>query len=77
MANLNDTITITESQIEAFRNNGHVLTRHLLSADEVAGYRDVINAAAYRYNTETRPLAERDTYGRAFLQIMNLHQLGA
>ncbi|MEC5145724.1 phytanoyl-CoA dioxygenase family protein [Chitinophaga sp. 212800010-3] len=77
MANLNDTITITESQIEAFRNNGHVLTRHLLSADEVAGYRDVINAAAYRYNTETRPLAERDTYGRAFLQIMNLWEVDA
>lgn len=27
---------------------------------------------AYQYNTEKRALQERDTYGKAFLQIMNL-----
>ena len=42
------------------------------TTDEIKIYRDVLNAAAYKHNTETRPMEERDTYGKAFLQIMNL-----
>jgi hypothetical protein len=38
----------------------------------VAAYREVINDAAYKYNTEKRKLEDRDTYGKAFLQTMNL-----
>ncbi len=38
-------------------------------------YRKAINNAAYRYNTEQRSLEERDTYGKAFLQIMNLWEV--
>ena len=37
--------------------------------------RAIINAAAYQYNTEKRKLEERDTYGKAFLQIMNLWEV--
>ncbi len=61
--------------ISSFRENGHTLTPAILSDDEVAAYRDVINHAAYKYNTEHRALAERDTYGKAFLQIMNLWEV--
>ena len=42
---------------------------------EIAAYRPVIAGAAMRHNTETRPLHERDTYGKAFLQIMNLWEV--
>ncbi len=44
----------------------------ILSPDEVAAYRAVIKNAAETYNTEKRSLKDRDTYGKAFLQIMNL-----
>lgn len=64
-----------DAQIESFRKNGHVLIPSLLDADEVASYRNVINEAAYKYNTETRDMKDRDTYGRAFLQIMNLWEV--
>lgn len=57
---------------DSYRRNGHALVRGLASADEVAAYRNVITAAVLRFNEEQRPLAERDTYGKAFLQIMNL-----
>jgi ectoine hydroxylase-related dioxygenase (phytanoyl-CoA dioxygenase family) len=60
---------------EEYRKNGHTLTRSVLRPDEMAAYREVINEAAYKYNTERRKLAERDTYGRAFLQIMNLWEV--
>ncbi len=69
---LDDNIEVSVSQIEAFRKNGHTLIESILQPDEVAAYRDVINEAAYQYNTEKRKLEERDTYGKAFLQIMNL-----
>lgn len=72
---LNDSIELDESLIKDFRKNGHTLTKGLLTTSEVDVFRDVINSAAYKYNTEKRELKDRDTYGKAFLQIMNLWQV--
>jgi ectoine hydroxylase-related dioxygenase (phytanoyl-CoA dioxygenase family) len=58
-----------------YQQNGHILLRGLLDAEEVATYREAIVAAADRYNTETRKMEDRDTYGKAFLQIMNLWEV--
>src|SRR5438067_10780563 len=63
---------LSADRIARYRHDGHILLRGVASAEEVAAYRPVIVDAARRYNTETRPLHERDTYGKAFLQIMNL-----
>jgi ectoine hydroxylase-related dioxygenase (phytanoyl-CoA dioxygenase family) len=57
-----------------FGQNGHVLMRGLATAGEVKQFRPAIVEATERYMTETRSLAERDTYGKAFLQITNLWQ---
>ena len=67
---LDETIIISPEQIAAFRREGHTLTKGVLRLDEVTAYRHAINEAAYRYNTEKRKLEERDTYGKAFLQII-------
>lgn len=69
---LNDAREITTSQAENFRKNGHILIPNVLDAGEAAAYRNVIVDAANRYNTEKRKMEDRDTYGKAFLQIMNL-----
>ena len=58
--------------VSAYRKNGHVLLRAVAQPDEVAAFRPVISSAVTRFNRESRPLSERDTYGRAFLQVMNL-----
>src|SRR5690606_36185653 len=63
---------ITDEQVREFERNGHTQTLNLLHADEAAAYRRVISAAADKFNEEKRDLADRDTYGKAFLQIMNL-----
>jgi ectoine hydroxylase-related dioxygenase (phytanoyl-CoA dioxygenase family) len=65
---------VPETNIVEFHEKGHTLIRQVLSADEIEVYRPVIVNAADRYNTEKRKLQDRDTYGRAFLQIMNLWQ---
>lgn len=72
---LNDYKHIADSQIEEFRKNGHILIPKVLDPKEVSVYRDVITEAANKYNPEKRKLEERDTYGKAFLQIMNLWQV--
>lgn len=72
LPDVNNTITLPQEQINKFREDGHTLTRGLLSPEEAAAYREVIVAAADKYNTEKRKLEDRDTYGKAFLQIMNL-----
>lgn len=72
---LNQFMNISQRQIDEFHENGHVLIRNVLSDAEVKAYREVINEAAYKYNTEKRSLEERDTYGKAFLQIMNLWEV--
>lgn len=63
---------LKSEQTGSFQQNGHILLRQVATPAEMAVYRPLIREAAYRYNTETRPLAERDTYGKAFLQIPNL-----
>ena len=72
---LDETRAIAPEDIKYFRENGHVLIRDIVSKPEISVYRDVINSAAYRYNTEKRGLEERDTYGKAFLQVMNLWEV--
>ncbi len=69
---LHETLCLDSEKISSFREEGHTLTPGILNADEITAYRQIINNAAYKYNTETRKLEDRDTYGKAFLQIMNL-----
>lgn len=63
--------------IESFRRDGHTIVRGLATAEEVAAYRPHIVAAGRQRNRETRPLEERDTYGKAFLQLTNLWRIDA
>ncbi len=72
LPDLSSDYALQPAQIEELRRDGHVLLREVCSPQELAIYRAAINSAAERHNTETRPLEERDTYGKAFLQIMNL-----
>lgn len=59
-------------QIKGFREQGHLLLRGVASPEEVVACRPLIKRAVERFNTETRALEQRDTYGKAFLQIVNL-----
>ncbi len=64
-------------QVRQYQQNGHILLRNVASTEEIAFYRTVIKDAALQYNTEKRALEERDTYGKAFLQITNLWERDA
>lgn len=63
---------ISVKQIADFQTNGHILLREVASQEEINLYRPKISEAVYKFSTEKRKLSERDTYGKAFLQITNL-----
>lgn len=73
--NLDTDFQVNQNQIQEIKDNGCTLIRTLANSEEIAFFRPVINEAAEKYNTEKRKLEERDTYSKAFLQIMNLWQV--
>lgn len=72
LPDLSSPYAVDDTDVVRYRRDGHVCLREVLPAADVAAYRPVISDAAMRFNTETRPIEERDTYGKAFLQITNL-----
>jgi ectoine hydroxylase-related dioxygenase (phytanoyl-CoA dioxygenase family) len=63
---------LSPRQIREYQNNGHVLLRGVASPGEVAPYREMITGIMSDFARSQRPVAERDTYGKAFLQLGNL-----
>lgn len=63
---------VPQERIREFQEKGHTVLRTVASPEEVAAYRPVLKSVALQQNTEVRPLEERDTYGKAFLQMWNL-----
>jgi len=69
---LDSGLTLTPDTISDYRANGWTLVRSVCAPDEIATFGPAITKAAMAHSNETRPLEERDTYGKAFLQVMNL-----
>ncbi len=60
------------STVSGFRADGHAVTHGLITREELTCYRSILLNSVNRLNAEKRRMEERDTYGKAFLQIMNL-----
>jgi Phytanoyl-CoA dioxygenase (PhyH) len=58
--------------IERYRTDGFVRLSGVLDPAELAHYGAEITRLTLALNTQDKPLDERDTYDRAFLQVMNL-----
>lgn len=63
---------LTEHQIAQFRRDGFIKLKEVLDAATLEHFGREITRLTVELNTERRPLAERSTYDRAFLQVMNL-----
>ena len=63
---------LNAAAIAFYRKNGYVKLKQVLSADLLAYYGKIITSLVFRLNTLDKPMCERTTYERAFLQIMNL-----
>jgi ectoine hydroxylase-related dioxygenase (phytanoyl-CoA dioxygenase family) len=63
---------VPEACLREYRERGHTVVRGLASPEAVAAYRPALLRAAPKGRYDHRPLAERDTYGKAFIQMFNL-----
>lgn len=66
---------VPKSAMEHFAEKGWVRLDGLLSSEELDAYRPVIEEVAPKARFDMRPLEERDTFGRAFLQLGQLRFL--
>jgi phytanoyl-CoA dioxygenase PhyH len=57
---------------EDFRRDGHVCLPGVLPQPDVESFRETVQAATAARKMEMPPLEQRDAYGQAFLQYMNL-----
>jgi ectoine hydroxylase-related dioxygenase (phytanoyl-CoA dioxygenase family) len=63
---------LTDEQKTQFDHDGHILLRNIAEEDVIRKFREPIRHACERLNSESQKLEDRDTYGKAFLQTMNL-----
>ncbi len=69
---------VLETDIRSrFERDGYVRIKNALAPDLVAHFGRRLTEATLRLNTDHRPLEDRDTYDRAFLQVMNLWRADA
>ena len=69
---LDETISLESGAAEQFVRDGHTVVRGLASAQEIAQFAPAIKEATRELSGDLRPMSERDTYGKAFIQSMNL-----
>lgn len=72
LTELDSPYTLNAAAIAFYRQNGYVKLKNVLSEAVLAHYGPIISDQVIRLNTLTKPMHERTTYERAFLQIMNL-----
>ncbi|CAG7643319.1 phytanoyl-CoA dioxygenase family protein [Paenibacillus allorhizosphaerae] len=72
---LDDTYLLTDKQIQSYRQTGHIALRGVASPEEVDRYEPVIQTLVKEHNQHTRPVHERNTYGKAFIQVGNLWEM--
>ena len=63
---------VNDEQVEQFWHDGHIHLPGVCSPEEVAAYKPVIREAAYDHFPDMPEMAERDAFGQAFLQTLNL-----
>jgi len=69
---LNEPYELTTEQIIFFDKYRFIKLKQVLEEEVLAYYSEVITECVNKMNTEERPLEERSTYGKAFLQLFNL-----
>ncbi|OAS21252.1 phytanoyl-CoA dioxygenase family protein [Paenibacillus oryzisoli] len=69
---LEDSYTLSQEQKEGYQRDGHIALRGVASEAEIQVYEPIISTLVKNLNTQDKPLDQRDTYGKAFIQISNV-----
>lgn len=69
---LSSDYVVDQATIDSYHENGHCVIRGIMSPDEVAAWEPLVTSTLFEHNDEHRPLEERNTHDKAFLQVWNL-----
>lgn len=72
LAILNTPYQLTEEQINFYQTNKYIKLKQVLDQPTLAYFNQEVSRKVAELNQVEVPLEERDTYGKAFLQLMNL-----
>ncbi|MFG1912114.1 phytanoyl-CoA dioxygenase family protein [Kribbella sp. NPDC048928] len=77
MTTISSDYALTDTERLAFERRGFQKLRGVIDPEELRPFADEITDQVIRLNTQSLPLAERDLYSRAFLQVTNLWRQSA
>ena len=69
---LEETYNLSQDSIHFFQEKGYVKLKNVLSPALLEYYGEIITEWVFKLNKLTKPMEERTTYEKAFLQVMNL-----
>lgn len=64
--------SLSQEDIRFYQENKYIKLKQVLSPQEIAHFNVEISKEVDRKNEQLKPMEERDTYSKAFLQIFNL-----
>ena len=65
---------LNDKQIDFYRKNEFIKLKNVLSPEVLDYYKNFIWEKTLELNTNQLPMAERDTYSKAFIQVINIWQ---
>jgi ectoine hydroxylase-related dioxygenase (phytanoyl-CoA dioxygenase family) len=71
-AQLDEAFPLRPENIRFFKENGYIKLKNVLDKEVLDFYGDIITSLVFSLNKLNKPMEERTTYEKAFLQIMNL-----
>lgn len=69
---LSQPYTLTDEQLGFYKRNNFIKLKQVLSSEILNYFNNEITTVVNRLSKDLIPLNSRDTYGKAFLQLMNL-----
>lgn len=63
---------LSDEQVKFYEEHGYIKLKQVLSPEVLEHYRRVIHDRVAELSADALPMEQRTTYGKAFLQIMNL-----
>jgi len=68
-------LLLSAEQVQFYQDNRFIKIKQVFDEETISFYNRQISALVDQINTETRKMEDRDTYGKAFLQLFNLWRL--
>jgi len=72
MIDINSAFSLKERHIDFYQKNRYIKIKDILSPTTISHFNDLISKKVDQLNVNPKPLDEKDTYGKAFVQMTNL-----